>query len=314
MRKQLRNTKRSTLRVLLLAGTSLALLLAAQAAQTGQEAARAQELLAQARTALGGEAQFKAIQSLSVSGSTRRITGMGEIDGDMTIDIQMPDKFRKSDAVSPMAGVDVTTTQIVNGGEASIDVESNGGGSGMMFNQMGGRQATPEMKAMAERGVRLEYARTMILLLLVSPGGFPVEFRYAGEEDNSGKMADVLEAKGPENFAARLYLDQKTHQPVMLSYKERARTGMQFRAGGGEGESREEMQKKAQEAMAKNATAVEDVEVQLRVVDYKTTSGISFPHKVTKTTAGNVSEEREYSKYKINPALKPERFKKKEEK
>ena len=312
MRKQLRNTMRNTLRVLLLAGTSLTPLLAAHAAQTGQEASRAQELLAQARTALGGEAQFKAIQSLSVSGSARRITGMGEIDGDMSIDIQMPDKFRRGDAISPMPGMDVTTTQIVNGADASIDVDSSGGGGGM-FTQMGRGQATPEMKAMAERGVRLEYARTMILLLLAAPGSFPVEFRYSGEEETSGKMADVLEAKGPENFAAHLYLDQKTHQPIMLTYKERARPNMQIRMGGGGGESREEMQRKAQDAMAKNATAEEDVEVQLRIVDYKATGGISFPHKVTKTTAGKVSEEREYSKYKINPALKPERFKKKEQ-
>ena len=306
---------RNGIRAFILAGSGVAMALALSAARTGQEASRTQELLKQARTALGGEAQFAAVKSLSVSIWSKNITPMREIESDGSIEIQLPDKFRKSDSAAFGPGMEFTTTQIVNGAEVSTQVDSGGGGGGQFFTRMGGGQASPEMKAMAERAVRVEYARTMILLLLASPENFPVEFTYSGEEDLSGKMADVLDVKGPENFAARLYLDQKSHQPVMLTYKERPRN-MQFRMGGGGqgggGESREEMQRKAQDA-AKSGTPPEEVEVQLRIVDYKATGGVSFPHKLSKTTAGKVTEEREYSKFKINPTLKTDRFKKKEE-
>lgn len=303
---------RNGIRILALAVASVATTLAPSAARPAQDASRAKELLAQARAALGGEAQLAAIQSLSISGWTKRTTGMGAIEGDLSIELQMPDKYRKSETMSPMPESSITTIQIVNGDVVATDSESSGG-SGMMFNMGGGGQLPPEMKAAVDRGIRAEYVRTMIFLLLAPPSTMPIEFTYAGVEETSGKPADVLEAKGPDNFAARLHLDQKTHLPVMLTYKERSRGGMQFRNIGGGGESREELQRKAQEAMAKADSPENMVEVQLRFSDYKAVGGILFPRKVTRMSGERVTEEREYSKVKINPSLKPDRFKKKEQ-
>ena len=235
--------------------------------------------------------------------------GMGQLESELSIDLQMPDKYRKSETISRTPDSYFTTIQIVNGGEVSADSESST--SGMMFNPAGMMQSTPEMKASMERGVRAEFARTMLVLLLSSPAGFPLEFSYAGVEDVSGKPADVLEAKGPEGFAARLFLDQKSHLPVLLSYKEKMRGNIQFRANSSE--SREEIQKRMQEMMAKSAETEREVEFQLQILYHRKTGGILFPHKVIRKTGERVSEEREYSKFKINPELKPERFKKKEQ-
>ncbi len=300
---------RDAIRNVLLAGAVVVLgaSLAARAAWVGQDASRAQEVLAQARAALGGEAQLKAIQSLSISGSIRRMMGMGQLEGDLSIDLQLPDKYRKSETFSPTLETYATTIQIVNGAEVALDSESSG--SGMMFNSPNLAQATPEMKALIELGVRAEYARVMIVLLLTPPATFPVEFSYIGEEETSGQRADVLEAKGPEGFAARLHLDLKTHLPVMLSYKEKMRGNVQMRANSGE--SREEMQKRMQDTMAKSSATENEVEIQLRFSDYKPTGGILFPRKISRMTGERLTEEREYSKFKISPTLKPERFKKK---
>jgi outer membrane lipoprotein-sorting protein len=303
---------RTGIQKLALAGVCLALTLSPGAARPAQDATRAKELLAEARAALGGEAQLAAVQSLSISGSVTRTSGMGAMEGFLSIDLQLPDKFRKSETLGPTPEFRFTSIQVVNGNEAFTDAESGGGA--MIFNAGGmGAQVPPEVKASFERGIRAGYARTMIYLFCESPANFRVEFTYAGVEDTSGKPADVLEIKGPDNFTARLHLDQKTHLPVMMTYKVRSRSGMQFRTLGGGGESREELQKKAQDAMAKADSPENMVEVQLRFSDYKAVGGILFPRKVTEMSGDVVTEEREYSKVKINPTLKPDRFKKKEQ-
>ena len=93
---------RSVLRWLILGGASVMLTLAAGATQPEQDAARAQELLTLARTALGGEAQLNALHSLSISGTTRRTMGMGQLESELSIDLQMPEKYRKSETKSPI--------------------------------------------------------------------------------------------------------------------------------------------------------------------------------------------------------------------
>src|SRR5258708_38359792 len=63
-------------------------------------AARGQQVLAQARAALGGEAKLKAVQSLSATGSFRQVvrgaTPQGNmVEGEVQLDFLAPDKFKR---------------------------------------------------------------------------------------------------------------------------------------------------------------------------------------------------------------------------
>jgi len=71
------------------------------------------------------------------------------------------------------------------------------------------------------------------------------------------------------------------------------------------------MKQEARERAAAAAKAT-DVELQWRFSDYRNVDGISFPHHLTKTSAGQVDQEWQITKFTINPALKPEGFEKKE--
>src|SRR2546430_1813968 len=74
---------------------------------TEPQADRAQEVLKQARAALGGEAKLKAIQSLSAAGKYRRIIQDHDISGEVEVEMLLPDKYIKSDTMS-MMGAEVT--------------------------------------------------------------------------------------------------------------------------------------------------------------------------------------------------------------
>jgi hypothetical protein len=305
--------------------TSTVLLVSPQAEA---KAARAQELLSQARAALGGEAKLKALRSLSITGTYRRVMGEREMSGEVEFDFLLPDKFLKTDTLSPLPGMQVTSVEAINGEQVWSDSRSGGGGGGMMvFRQgPGGGQMDPaQLQAALERRARAEFARLSLIWLLTAPPSFPLEFSYAGEAKAEDGSADVIAVKGPDSFAAHLFLDQKTHLPLMLSFRgSLPRFSVRSASGGGgaahqtqhttreqaEKGRKEEAEKMAQEMQA-SAPLPQEVEMQWRFSDYREVNGITWPHHLSKAANGEVNEEWEIKKIKVNPPLKPNHFEKK---
>lgn len=289
--------------VLLLASAVLCVLPAA--AQAQDAATRAQQLLSQARAAAGGD-KLKSLQSLSAQGNYRRLMGDREMSGEITLELLQPDKMMRTETMSPMPGMEITRIEAMSGDKVWFDQQSSGMGGGMvMIRRPGGD--TPQGQAMQQNAVRAEFARLALGLLLNTPSSFPAEYSFAGEAEAPDGKADVIDVKGPNNFAVRLFLDQKSHRLLMLTYKGRA-PRMVMRTGGPV--QPEEMERRMKEA-EEEATKQPEVEFQIRYDDYRDVGGISLPHRVTKAIDGNVNEEWEVAKYKINPSLKPEKFEKK---
>jgi hypothetical protein len=174
----------------------------------------------------------------------------------------------------------------------------------------GGAAADPKMaQAAMQQGVRSDFARLSIGWLLTTPSSFPVEFSFAGEAEAPEGKADVLDVKGPGGFAARLFLDQKTHRPLMLTFKGRKPRIITQTATGGH-RNPEEVEKRAKEMEAEAAKQPE-VEYRIHFSDYREVNGVSIPHKITRSIEDEVNEEMEIKNVKINPQLKPEKFVKK---
>ena len=174
----------------------------------------------------------------------------------------------------------------------------------------GGPSADPKRaQAAMQQGIRSDFARLSIGWLLTTPSSFPVEFSYAGEAEAPEGKADVLDVKGPGGFAARLFLDQKTHRPLMLTFngiKPRIVTERTPAVH----KSPEEMEKRAKE-MEPEMSKQPVVEFRIHFSDYREVNGVSIPHKITKSIEDEVNEEMEIKNVKINPLLKPEKFVKK---
>lgn len=267
---------------------------------------RAQQLLNQARAAVGGE-KLKTLQSLSVAGNYRRTMGDRELAGEVQLDLLLPDKMMRTETMSPLPSLEVTRIEAMSSDKVWFDQQSSGGGGNMIIRRPG--SDTPQGQAAQQSAVRAEFARLMLGFLLNTPASFPVEYSYAGEAEAPDGKADVIEVKGTNNFAARLFLDQKTHRLLMLTYRGR-QPQMRLRTTTAALRNPEQIEKHIQQAEAEAAQQPE-VEFQVRYADYRDVSGITLPHRLSKAVDGAVNEEWELTKYKINPPLKPAQFEKK---
>jgi hypothetical protein len=277
---------------------------------------RAQEVLKQAREAIGGE-RLQKIEGLHINGQYRRAFGDRQMSGDREISILLPNKYLVEDSMS-MGGMStsILNTRALNG-ERAWNASSGGGGMVMRFGTgvSGGSQLTPEQIEAAQRRMyQAEFSRYLLAMILTPPASFAVEYKYAGESEVEDAQAEVVDVTGPDKFSARIFFDKKTHLPLLLSYRgPKPRIMTMTREGGGP-RNPEELKKAHEEAekkmQAEAPPVPEEVDFYIRLNDHKKVDGLMLPHKLTFLTESEVSEEFEISKYQINPQFKSDKFEK----
>jgi hypothetical protein len=277
---------------------------------------RAQEVLKQAREAIGGE-RLQKIEGLHINGQYRRAFGDRQMSGDREISILLPNKYLVEDSMS-MGGMStsILNTRALNG-ERAWNASSGGGGMVMRFGTgaSGGSQLTPEQIEAAQRRMyQAEFSRYLLAMILTPPPSFAVEYKYAGESEVEDAQAEVVDVIGPDKFSARIFFDKKTHLPLLLSYRGPKPRIMTMTRDGGGPRNPEELKKAREEAekkMQAEAPAVpEEVDFYIRLTDHKKVDGLMLPHKLTFLTESEVSEEFEISKYQVNPQFKSDKFEK----
>jgi hypothetical protein len=279
---------------------------------------KAQEILKQARQAIGGEEKLQQIQGLQINGQYRRVLGERQMGGDREIDILLPNKYLVEDAMNAGGlSTAMINTRALNGDKAWSG--NSGGGGGMVFriaggpNGPGGQPPSPEqMEAMLKRIYNAEFSRYLLAMILTPPPSLAVEYKYAGESDVEDAKADVIDVTGPENFSVRVYFDQKSHLPLLLSYrgpKPRVMTMTRQAGGAAKPEDLKKAAEDAEKKMHAEAPPVpEEVDFYIRLTDHKKVGGIMLPHKLTFLTESEVSEEFDISKYQLNPQFKADHF------
>ena len=295
---------------------SLLTLVLLSASSVFADDSRAQEILKQARTAIGGEEQLQKIQSLHINGQYRRVFGERQMGGDREISISLPNKYLVEDAMNA-GGLSTTliNTRGLNGDRAWS--ASSGGGRAMVF-RMGGpgsQQATPEqLEAGLRRIYTAEFSRYLLAMILTPSPSLSVEYKYAGESEVEDTQADVIDVTGPDNFSTRIFFDKKSHLPLLLNYRgPKPRLMTMTRQGNGHAkpEDIKKLREEAEKQMGAEASAApEEVDFYIRLTDHKKVDGLMLPHKLTFLTGDEVSEEFEISKYQLNPQFKADTFEK----
>ena len=278
--------------------------------------ARAQEILKQARQAIGGEEQLQKIQGLQIHGQYRRVIGDRQMSGDRDISISLPNKYLVEDAMNAGGlSTAIINTRALNGERAWSG--NSGGGGAMVFRigGPGGAQMSPEqMELMQRRIYSAEFSRYLLAMILTPPPEMAVEYKYAGESEVEDAKADVVDVTGPENFSVRVFFDQSSHLPLLLSYRgPKPRTVMLTRQASEKAkpEDIKKVREEAEKKMAAETPGVpEEVDFYIRLTDHKKVGGLILPHKLTFLTDTEVSEEFEISKYQVNPQFKADLFEK----
>jgi hypothetical protein len=276
---------------------------------------RAQEILKQARQAVGGEEQLQKVQSLQIHGQYRRVFGDRQMGGDRDISISLPNKYLVEDAIN--AGGLSTAMISYRGLNGERAWSGNSGGGGMVFRIAGpgGQQMSPEqMEAMQRRIYNAEFSRYLLAMILTPPPDMAVEYKYAGESEVEDLKADVLDVTGPDKFSVRVFFDQSSHLPLLLSYRGPKPRVVTMTRQAGDHAKPEDVKKARDEAEKKMSTEMpaipEEVDFYIRLTDHKRVGGLMLPHKLTFLTDTEVSEEFEISKYQVNPQFKADLFEK----
>src|SRR5262245_6860934 len=287
---------------------SLAMALGSLAARPEADA-KAAQLVAQARAALGGEQNLAKVQGLTCSGSYERTLGDRQMSGDVTLDLQLPDKMLRTESMNPVGDMTVVVAQGINGEKLLRSQQTLNGPPGPSI-RLRRPPAKPDAGAQAIRNARAEMTRMLLAFLVAAPASAPVEFAYGGEAEADEGRADVVDARGEGSFAVRLFLDQKTHRPLMLQYRGVApqlRIQTQQMQGPPDSERVRRAEPSAHDT-AGGTPSPHVVDIALYFDDYRSVDGVMLPHHIARSVDGKPTEEMTFKTIKVNPVFKPGTF------
>jgi len=296
--------------------------------------ARASALRAQARDALGGEHALASVQGLSLQGHFHRLPPPDtaasdaarpprgpfgrDAAGELDLDVALPDKMRREESISMAGGPSFTMIMGLSGARAWMGTEGAAGGRGFGGGRGGGPRGEADTRSPADRkameeerraamGRRLQAELARLRLALLADPGDGASVTYAGAAESPDGRADVLDVTSASGTSARLFLDETTHVPLMVTYQETMPARRFRRPMPAEGIDRAETPAPvASPSEAEPRTA----EVTLFLSDRRAVDGVQLPYHVSRAVNGNVVEEWDVTRWRVNPAFKPERFEK----
>ena len=176
-------------------------------------------ILAAARQALGGDAKLSAVKSFTATGRTRQVRGDNLVPIEFEIFVELPDKYLRKDEV-PAQESGPTATGF-NGEEFLQDPPPAApptppGGAGAAAPNPAVLEAARKARVTT---VKQDFARLTLGMFAASFPTYPLTFTYVGEAEAPQGKADVIDAKGPNNFTLRLFVNQQNHLPIMVSWQ-----------------------------------------------------------------------------------------------
>ena len=185
--------------------------------QTPASSAEASRVMAAAREALGGEARLSAVKSIVATGRTRQIRGDNLVPIEFEILFELPDKYVRKDEIPAQES---GPTSLGFNGDELIQQPAlppppagrEGAPGPTPAQQDAGRKARVD-------GVKQDFVRLTLGMFAGSFSTYPVTFTYAGQAEAPQGKADVIDVKGPSNFAVRLFVNSQTHLPIMVSWQ-----------------------------------------------------------------------------------------------
>ena len=303
---------------------SAALIFAASSAPFAQDPSKGAALLGEARRALGGDEKLRTIKTLDVRGDFQRSAGQTTIDGELQVRLETPDKFRRDEDLSlPGGGPAVIRTEVLNGTTVWEDIsggggafvgrfgrgDRGGGGGGLRdgAGATGDRAAIdPTQLEQAQRRARQTELSRFLLVWLLAVDGNAAWIATAESPEGKADVIEITPANGP---VTRLFLDQATHMPLMITWQGAA---PQFvvagRGRGGRGQRSEGAAPGDTGARRGGGAPREQVTLQMTLGNYKTVNGVKLPHLITRGVGDMTIEEWTIDSYRLNPTFKADVF------
>ncbi len=296
---------------------------------------RAAAILAETRTALGGD-KLAGVTSIVATGQTRRVRGDNLVPVEFEINIELPDKYIRKDEV-PAEESEPTSTGFV-GSEIVQFPAGRGGGPGAGLppgaaGRPGGPPPATPAQLEAQRAARLttarqDFARTMLGVFASSLPAYPMTFGYAAQAAAPQGTAHVLDVRGEGNLALRLFINTETHLPIMISWQAPpagvvvttpgqppprtiAPGAVVVPAPAAPAASAPQEEK---DAYAKELAALRQkaqatpVEYRLYYADYRAVDGVQMPFRLRRAIGTDTTEETTFDRFRLNTKIDPRKF------
>ena len=226
-------------------GVGIAVVLVAAGSMAAGQGRDVNQMLAGARTALGGE-KLAAVKTLTAVGRTVRALPNGtSAESEFEMTLELPDKYLMRSVLAAMGNMSVYRNSGFNGGQVIEEIDrppSLAGGGVVHLRIAGPGGVTDPEKLTAEQKVEFdqkrlvankrEFAKLALGMFAMSPAAYPVELSDGGQAESPDGKADVIEVKGEGGFSAKLFIDAQTHLPLMLSWMDKEPLVMTMGPGG----------------------------------------------------------------------------------
>ncbi len=310
---------------------TVALCLAAGPLAQRGDPARAGQVLATAREALGG-AKLAAVKTLVVTGQTRRLSGNNLVPIEFEIAIELPDKYVRKDEI-PAQENEPTSLGFNGAGliqvpapAAPVPPPPRAGVPPRTPEQL----AAQRQNAMKARitAARQDFTRLTLGLFATSFAGSPLTFSYVGEAEAPQGTADVIEAKGEGTLALRLLVATDPHLPVMVSWQQPPAAVVLHVAGQpppatvppgavmvevpappAASATQDDKDKYTKDvAEIRRKAQAQPIEARLYFADYREVDGLKWPFRLRKALGPDTTEETTVDRYRVNAKIDSKKF------
>jgi hypothetical protein len=299
------------------------------------QARTAESVMAAARAALGGEAKIAAVKTFIATGRTRQVRGDNLVPIEFEIQAELPDKYSRRDEFPAQDAGPVTAGFV---GDALVLIPRPvppPPRPGMPAPPAGAMEGQLRLRLMQSKQ---DFARLMLGMFAGTTSAFPVTYSYVGQAEAPQGKADVIDVKGPANFAARLFVAD-TGLPIMLTWQAPAGPmgpggpGGMARPGGpppgASGPPAGTPPASAPPAGAPSAAAPPAggappagaagpggpppgakpaPEQRLYFADYRDVDGLKLPFRIRRGAGSETNEETIFDRFRINAKVDPRRF------
>jgi hypothetical protein len=241
----------------------------------------ASTIIASTREALGGEQRLATVKTFVISGRTRQIQGDNLVPIEFEISCELPDKCIRRDEV-PARESGLTTSGF--NGDALIQLPAPPSGASPPAGAPGRGGTAPPPSTQRVNTVKQDFVRWWLGMFAASFSSFPMTFTRAGQAEAPQGQADVLDAKGPANFAARLFVLKESHLPIMLSWQGQA------------------------QGRPVDGAQAKPVEYRLYYADYRDVDGLKLPFRLRRAVGADTVEETNIDRFRINTRIDARRF------
>ena len=309
----------------------------APAASSGEAAA----ILGASREALGGDKRIASVKTIVTTGHTRQVQGDNLVPIEFEITIELPDKYVRTDEIP--AKESGPSSRGFNGDGLIQTGEAPGGGRGRggppppgAGRRRHGKENRPRVR-WGRAGpppnptlpVKQDFVKLTLGMFATSFSSYPLSFGYAGQAEAPEGKADVIDVKGDGNFTARLFIDSKTHLPLMLSWNtppnlvpvvagEKPPDNMppgsvvfETPVPPSANATAEQKKKFEEDALAVRAaamTSARPTENRIYYADYREVDGHKFPFRIRRAVGATTIEETIFDRFRINVEVDPRKF------